>query len=158
MIETNMTKEDWNKFKDDPIMKLARLFLTKDEYDNVLKRVEKELNDKSEKKEIKNEYVSPKIKVEPVKLNHVFHKVKINKDGFEHFVDGFCKANDTVEALEDNGFMFTESSPIVMYENLISGLLESIFGKDVSNDIIAYAYGDSSLKMEDLWEKVIKSS
>lgn len=157
MIDTNLTKEDLQKLKDDPFMKLASLFLGKDEMNSIMSEVEKKVNAEQTTKE---KYVAPKVKVEPVKIptnNSIYRKVKIDKDKFEHFIDGFCVANDTVAALEHCGLMFTEDSPIIMYENLISGLLESIFGKDVAKDITAYAYGNSSDTVKNIWDKIEKS-
>ena len=157
MIDTNLTKEDLQKLKDDPFMKLASLFLGKDEMNSIMSEVEKKINAEQTTKE---KYVAPKVKVEPVKIptvNTVYRKVKIDKDKFEHFMDGFCIANDTVAALEHCGLMFTEDSPIIMYENLISGLLESIFGKDVAKDITAYAYGNSTDTVKNIWDKIEKS-
>ena len=157
MIDTNLTKEDLQKLKDDPFMKLASLFLGKDEMNSIMSEVEKKINAEQTTKE---KYVAPKVKVEPVKIptnNSIYRKVKIDKDKFEHFMDGFCVANDTVAALEHCGLMFTEDSPIIMYENLISGLLESIFGKDVAKDITAYAYGNSSDTVKNIWDKIEKS-
>lgn len=157
MIDTNLTKEDLQKLKDDPFMKLASLFLGKDEMNSIMSEVEKKVNAEQTTKE---KYVAPKVKVEPVKIptnNSIYRKVKIDKDKFEHFMDGFCVANDTVAALEHCGLMFTEDSPIIMYENLISGLLESIFGKDVAKDITAYAYGNSSDTVKNIWDKIEKS-
>ena len=162
MIDTNLTKEDLQKLKDDPFMKLASLFLGKDEMNSIMSEVEKKVNAEQtvNKQTTKEKYVTPKVKVEPVKIptvNTVYRKVKIDKDKFEHFMDGFCVANDTVAALEHCGLMFTEDSPIIMYENLISGLLESIFGKDVAKDIIAYAYGNSPDTVKNIWDKIEKS-
>lgn len=157
MINTNLTKEDLQKLKDDPFMKLASLFLGKDEMNSIMSEVEKKIN---AEQATKDKYVAPKVKVEPVKIptnNSIYRKVKIDKDKFEHFMDGFCVANDTVAALEHCGLMFTEDSPIIMYENLISGLLESIFGKDVAKDITAYAYGNSSDTVKNIWDKIEKS-
>ena len=157
MISTNLTKEDLQKLKDDPFMKLASLFLGKDEMNSIMSEVEKKVNAEQTTKE---KYVAPKVKVEPVKIptkNSIYRKVKIDKDKFEHFMDGFCVANDTVAALEHCGLMFTEDSPIIMYENLISGLLESIFGKDIAKDITAYAYGNSSDTVKNIWDKIEKS-
>lgn len=157
MINTNLTKEDLQKLKDDPFMKLASLFLGKDEMNSIMSEVEKKVNAEQTTKE---KYVAPKVKVEPVKIptnNSIYRKVKIDKDKFEHFMDGFCVANDTVAALEHCGLMFTEDSPIIMYENLISGLLESIFGKDVTKDITAYAYGNSPDTVKNIWDKIEKS-
>lgn len=157
MINTNLTKEDLQKLKDDPFMKLASLFLGKDEMNSIMSEVEKKVNAEQTTKE---KYVAPKVKVEPVKIptnNSIYRKVKIDKDKFEHFMDGFCVANDTVAALEHCGLMFTEDSPIIMYENLISGLLESIFGKDVTKDITAYAYGNSTNTTKNIWDKIEKS-
>lgn len=157
MITTNLTKEDLQKLKDDPFMKLASLFIGKDEMNSIMSEVEKKVNAEQTTKE---KYVAPKVKVEPVKIptnNSIYRKVKIDKDKFEHFMDGFCVANDTVAALEHCGLMFTEDSPIIMYENLISGLLESIFGKDVAKDITAYAYGNSSDTVKNIWDKIEKS-
>lgn len=157
MIDTNLTKEDLQKLKDDPFMKLASLFLGKDEMNSIMSEVEKKVNAEQTTKE---KYVTPKVKVEPVKIptnNSIYRKVKIDKDKFEHFMDGFCVANDTVATLEHCGLMFTEDSPIIMYENLISGLLESIFGKDVAKDITAYAYGNSPDTVKNIWDKIEKS-
>lgn len=157
MINTNLTKEDLQKLKDDPFMKLASLFLGKDEMNSIMSEVEKKIN---AEQATKDKYVAPKVKVEPVKIptnNSIYRKVKIDRDKFEHFMDGFCAANDTVAKLEDCGLMFTEDSPIIMYENLISGLLESIFGKDVAKDITAYAYGNSPNTVKNLWDKIEKS-
>ena len=164
MIETNMTKEDLQKLKEnDPFIRMASIIFGDDDLKDIIKRVEKEVDKKEVKeKPTKKEdliYSDKYFKAnasKPTAPTSIFNSVKVDKDKFFKFVDAFADANDTVAALEDNGFMFTEDSPIVQYENLITGLLESIFGKDAQKDICAYAYGDSDLKIEDLWNKVSK--
>lgn len=156
-----MTKEDLQKMKNDSFMKFMNVLFGKNFIDNLYKEVETVLNEKEKSLSKKDTFVTPNIKVEPTKMvfddDTIWRKIKINKDNFEKFLDAFSLANDTVASLETNGFMFTEDSPIVMYENLIAGLLESIFGKNITKDIIAYVYGDSNDKIEDIWNRVEKN-
>lgn len=162
MIKTNMTKEDLQKLKEnDPFIKMASMILGDDDLHDIIRRVEKEIDKKSEEKSAKenNIYFDKFFKADapkPTQPTSIFNSVKVDKDKFSKFIDAFAQANDTVAALEDNGFMFTEDSPIVQYENLIAGLLKSIFGKEVQEDICAYAYGDSNIQLEDLWNKITK--
>ena len=142
MIETNLTKKGLEQLSEDPYMKLAKIFFGEKEWKKLLDEAMKTV-EKKEKKEPET----------PVRdCPH------LDKDKFFKFVDGFAATNDTVAELEENGFMFTEDSPIVRYENLIAGLLESIFGKEVQEDICAYAYGDSNIQLEDLWNKITKKN
>ena len=156
MIYTNMNKEDLDKLENDPMFKLAALLLGKEGMEKAIKKLQEEAKEEKPVEKVKpkkNEYVPPKVDAKPI----TFKTVKIDKSGFEHFVDGLCIANDSVAELEENGLRFTEDSPIIMYGNLISGLLESIFGKNVADDIMAYANGDSDLNLDNIWKSITKT-
>lgn len=159
MIETNLTKKGLEQLSEDPYMKLAKIFFGEKEWKKLLDEAIKTV-EKKEKKEPETPVrdCPHRITVKNIIPSSVINSVKVDKDKFFKFVDSFAVTNDTVAELEENGFMFTEESPIVRYENLIAGLLESIFGKEVQEDICAYAYGDSNIQLEDLWNKITKKN
>ena len=159
MIETNLTKKGLEQLSEDPYMKLAKIFFGEKEWKKLLDEAMKTV-EKKEKKEPETPArdCPHRVTIKNIIPSSVINSVKVDKDKFFKFVDGFAATNDTVAELEENGFMFTEDSPIVRYENLIAGLLESIFGKEVQEDICAYAYGDSNIQLEDLWNKITKKN
>lgn len=160
MIETNLTKKDLEQLSKDPYMKLAKTFFGEKEWKKLLDEAMNVVSKKEESETPVRESAArtfAKRITKPV-TESIVNSVKVDKDKFFRFVDNFAVTNDTVSELEQNGFMFTEDSPIVQYENLIAGLLESIFGKDVQEDICAYAYGDSNIQLEDLWNKITKKN
>ena len=158
MIETNLTKEDIKNLRENPYFEMLRYFVGKDQFKKMLDEVEKEMekeNKEPEKPvETKKVYAKPSVKVTPLTVPR---NVKVDKDSFYRFLDKFAEANDIVENLENNGLMFTENSPIIMYENLISGLLESIFGKTITEDIIAYVYGNGDYPPEYIWNQILEN-
>lgn len=158
MIETNLTKKDLEQLSEDPYMKLAKAFFGEKEWKKLLDEAMSVANKKEEKKPEHSVKEYPARTFAKPITESIVNSVKVDKDKFFRFVDNFAVTNDTVSELEQNGFMFTEDSPIVQYENLIAGLLESIFGKDVQEDICAYAYGDSNIQLEDLWNKITKKN
>ncbi len=159
MIETNLTKKDLEQLSEDPYMKLAKIFFGEKEWKKLLDEAMKTVEKKEKKEpEIPVRDCPHRVTIKNIIPSSVINSVKIDKDKFFKFVDSFAVTNDTVAELEENGFMFTEDSPIVQYENLIAGLLESIFGKEVQEDICAYAYGDSNIQLEDLWNKITKKN
>lgn len=158
MIETNLTKKDLEQLSQDPYMKLVKAFFGEKEWKKLLDEAMNVANKKEEKKSEHSVKEYPARTFAKPITESIVNSVKVDKDKFFRFVDNFAVTNDTVSELEQNGFMFTEDSPIVQYENLIAGLLESIFGKDVQEDICAYAYGDSNIQLEDLWNKITKKN
>ena len=156
MIETNLTKEDIKNLRENPYFDFFKYFIGKEEFKKLLDEVEKNVDKEKEKPiEEKKVYTKPSVKVEPTTVSK---KVKVDKDSLTRFLDRFAEANDMVENLENNGLMFTENSPIIMYENLISGLLESIFGKTIAEDIIAYVYGNGEYDAEYIWKQVLENN
>lgn len=155
MIETNMTKKDLENLKNSPYFNLMKIFFGNESTDKLISKVEKELEEKETKKVTpKSDYIPHKTEVKIPETTTVYKTVKIDKEHFIKFINAFADAVDDIDQLGNYGVTFDANSPVCTYENLLSGLLESIFGKDALPIITNYIYGDSDDSAEMIWNKI----
>lgn len=152
MIETNMTKKDLENLKNLPMDNWMKLFLGEDYLNNLISKLEKEIDKKEASK--KEPYVAPKTEVKIPETTTIYKTVKVDKNNFIKLINAFADAVDDIDGLGNYGVTFDANSPVNTYENLLSGLLESIFGKDALPIITNYIYGDSDDSAEMIWNKI----
>lgn len=158
MIETNMTKKDIESLENNPYFGLFDLFFGKEKLKELLEDAKKQIEtdnktSQAETTNVKQQYIPPKITVKP-EVTTIHRTVTIDKDRFIKFIDAFANAVNDLDSIAAYGITFDTDSPVNTYENLLSGLLESIFGKDSLPVITNYVYGDSTDSAEIVWNKI----
>lgn len=158
MIETNMTKKDIESLENNPYFGLLNLFFGKEKMNELLEDAKKQIESenktsKAETINVKQPYTPPKITVKP-EVTTIHRTVTIDKDRFIKFIDAFANAVNDLDNIAAYGITFDDDSPVNTYENLLSGLIESIFGKESLPIITNYIYGDSEDSAEIVWNKI----